>query len=347
LARRKSIVIATPPEGNRRPASAERWKWFAGAGCGKLFNTAPVREARVFRPWRSFPTMVATGLVVGFATGGFPSYSREISQLALALGMTFALTEISFAGISPRLEFRRFILALAMSYGVLSGLILIFAVLSPDAPIHDGWVLMASVPPAIAVVPITSYLKGDTRPAVISLAILYLGGLVLVPLLTFAFTQQTVPLVDLVVQTVLLIGLPILASRPLRRSARIVDHRTTGVSISFFFLVIAVAGSTRNPLLERLELLLPLSLLSFARTFGIGAAVFVLGRALRLPHDVRVALITFASFKNLGLTVVLAFAVFGAVATLPSIVSLVFEILWLGALPLLFRTRNGARSPTR
>lgn len=288
--------------------------------------------------------MVAAGLVVGFATGGFPFASREISQLALALGMTFALTEVSFAGISPRAELRRFAQALGMSYGLLSGSILVFAVLSPDAPIHDGWVLMASVPPAIAVVPITAYLKGATRPAVISLAILYLSGLALVPLVTVAFTQQTVPLADLVVQTILLIGLPIVASRPLRRWERIVDQRTSGVSISFFFLVIAVAGSTRDPLLARSELLVPLSLFSFARTFGIGTAVFVVGRALHLRHDQCVALVTFGSFKNLGLTIVLAFSVFGAVATLPSIVSLVFEILWLGALPFLFRTRDGVPS---
>src|SRR2546423_268948 len=160
--------------------------------------------------------MVSSGLVIGFATGGFPSYSREISQLALALGMTFAMTEISFANISARTEFRRFVVSLVASYGALSGLILIIAIVSPDPGIHDGWVLMASVPPAIAVVPITSYLRGDTRRTVVSLAV-------------------------------------------------------------------------------------------------------------------------FASFKNLGLTVVLAFAVFGPIATLPSIVSLVCEILWLASLPFVFR----------
>lgn len=286
--------------------------------------------------------MVASGLVIGFATGGYPRFSREIAQLALALGMTFALTEISFAGVSPKAELQRFALAFIMSYGVLSGLILVFALVSPDPTIRDGWVLMASVPPAIAVVPITSYLKGATRPAVISLAILYLMGLVLVPLITLAFTQHTVQLSDLVVQTILLIGLPMLASRPLRRWPRMVEGRTSAVAISFFFLVIAVAGSTRDPLLARPELLLPLSLSSFARTFGLGAAVWAVSRAVGLGHEQQVALTTFASFKNLGLTVVLAFAVFGPVATLPSIVSLVFEILWLGALPLLFRGRDAA-----
>src|SRR5207247_6917115 len=110
-------------------------------------------------------------------TGGFPSYSKEISQVALVLGMTFAMTEISIAGISPRAEVRPFLLAFGMSYVVLSGLILAFAVLSSDPQIRNGWVLMAAVPPAIAVVPITSILHGDTRRDVVALAVVCLLGL--------------------------------------------------------------------------------------------------------------------------------------------------------------------------
>lgn len=280
--------------------------------------------------------MVGSGLVVGFATGGYPAYSREVAQVALAVGMTFALTEISFRGISPRAEARRFLLAFGLSYGVLGGLVLGFAFLSPDPSIHDGWVLMASVPPAIAVVPITSYLQGDTRRTVISLALLYLVGLVLVPVTTLAFTQQAVPLDALVLQTILLIGLPVVASRPLTRWRRVADSRTSAVGISFFFLVIAVAGSTRDHLLANGQIVLTLGVLAFARTFGIGAFVLFLARSLRFPRADQVASTVFASFKNLGLTVVLAFGVFGPIATLPSIVSLVFEILWLAALPFLF-----------
>src|SRR5256885_8414689 len=128
--------------------------------------------------------MVASGLVVGFATGGFPAYSKEIAEVALILGMTFSLTEISISGISPREELKRFVVAFGMSYVVLSGLILSFAVLSPDPQIRNGWVLMAAVPPAIAVVPITSILKGDTRRSLIALALLYVLGLGLVPAIT-------------------------------------------------------------------------------------------------------------------------------------------------------------------
>src|SRR5881397_1057170 len=190
--------------------------------------------------------MVASGLVVGFA-------------------MTFAMTEISIAGISPRAEVRPFLLAFGMSYVVLSGLILAFAIVSSDPQIRNGWVLMAAVPPAIAVVPITSILKGDTRRSLVSLALLYVLGLALVPAITLAFTNQAAPFEELVLQTVLLIGVPLVASRFLRRWPRIVDLRGSAVSISFFFLVVAIAGSTRAPLLAHPELIATLAVLSFGR----------------------------------------------------------------------------------
>src|SRR5438128_910523 len=281
--------------------------------------------------------MVASGLVVGFATGGFPAYSKQMTEVSLILGMTFSLTESSISGISSREELRRFLVAFGMSYVVLSGLILAFAVLSPDPQIRNGWVLMAAVPPAIAVVPITSILKGDTRRSLVSLALLYLAGLGLVPAITLVFTNQAAPFEELVLQTVLLIGVPLVASRFLRRWSRVADFRGSGVSVSFFFLVVAIAGSTRAPLLAHPELIASLAVLAFGRTFLLGGVVFVLTRALRVPRAERVAVTAFSSFKNLGLTVVLAFAVFGPVATLPSIVYMVFEILWLAALPLLFR----------
>src|SRR5256712_1168761 len=160
--------------------------------------------------------MVASGLVVGFVTGGFRGCSKEISQVALVLGMTFSMTEISISGISPRAELRPFLGAFGMSYVVLSGLILAFAVLSPDPQVRSGWVLMAAVPPAIAVVPITSSLRGDTRQAVIALALLYLHGLGLVPAITLVFTNQAAPFRELVVPTVLLVGVPLVACRFLR-----------------------------------------------------------------------------------------------------------------------------------
>lgn len=283
--------------------------------------------------------MVAAGLVVGLATGGLPAYSKLVQQLTLILAMMFSLTEISFLDVSPREEAWGFVGSFVMTYGALSGLVLLFAFLSGDVDVRRGWVLMAAVPPAVAVVPTTSLLRGNVRRSLISEALLYMLGLVMVPLVTLAFLGEAVSVNDLVIQTLLLIGVPILISRPLRRWRRIGETRATAVSVSFFFLVVAIAGSTRDVLFGRPDLIANLALLAFLRTFGLGIGLFGLTYALHTSREARVQALTFASFKNLGLTVVLASTLFGSVASLPSIVSLIFEILWMSALPLLFRTK--------
>lgn len=300
----------------------------------------------MLRPWKSFPFMVTAGLVTGFVTGGFPAFSREVSQVALVIAMAFSLTEISFGGVSPRAEMRGFLVSLGMSYVLLTGLLLAFAAVSGDAGLRDGWVLMAAVPPAVAVIPITSLLGGNTRGALLSSAVLYVLGLGLVPAITLAFLGSTVPVGELAVQTLLLIGLPLAASRPLRSLPRVQEVRPVAVGVSFFFLVLAISGSTRDVLLANPALLAPLSAMSIARTFGLGLAVVSATSLLHVPRATRITATTFASFKNLGLAVVFAFAFSGPTAALPSIVSLVFEILWLGTLPLLFRAGGGGAPAT-
>ena len=69
------------------------------------------------------------------------------------------------------------VLSAAMTYGALGALVIAFGLLSPDPQIRSGWVLMGAVPPAVAVIPITSLLGGNVRRALISDAVLYFVGL--------------------------------------------------------------------------------------------------------------------------------------------------------------------------
>ncbi len=282
--------------------------------------------------------MVAAGLVVGFATGGFPAtVSGLVQQAALIVAMAFSLTEISFRGISPKTEARGIALSAVMTYGVLGALVIAFGLASPDPLIRSGWILMGAVPPAVAVVPITSLLRGNTRRALISDAVLYFTGLAVVPALSLLFLGETVPVQTLALQALLLIGVPIVLSRPLRGWKPVHEVRPATVCISFFVLVLAIAGSTRATLLEEPGLAESLTALAFARTVGLGLAILATARLLGLARETRIAAVTFAGFKNLGLTVVLAFTVFGAAASLPAIMALIFETVWMSVLPFFFR----------
>lgn len=282
--------------------------------------------------------MVGAGLVVGLATGGFPAdFTGPIQQATLVVAMAFSLTEISFRGISPGEELRGLVLSAAMTYGALGALVIAFGLLSPDPQIRSGWVLMGAVPPAVAVIPITSLLGGNVRRALISDAVLYFVGLATVPGLILLFLGESVPVEALALQTLLLIGVPIVLSRPLRAWKRVHEARPVAVCVAFFVLVAAIAGSTRSTLLGEPSLAAGLVVLAFARTAGLGLVILAVAKLLRSPRETQIAAVTFAGFKNLGLTVVLAFTLFGALASLPAITALILEIVWMSLLPFLFR----------
>src|SRR2546426_9879163 len=286
----------------------------------------------MFRPWRSFPAMVGSGLVLGLAVGGYLVYAKEIGTVALIVAMTLALSEFRLEGLSLKTEMRAFFQALGWNYVVLTGLILAFAFLTPDPDLRIGWVVMAAVPSAIAVVPLTSIIKGNVRSALVSSALLYLIALILVPAITLGFADRAVPASEVAVQTFLQIGVPLLASRVLVRIPAIRPVRPVGVNLSFFVLMTMVAGGNRIAFADP-GLVLSLTGAALARTFGIGLAVLGLTALTRRPREERVSWTLFASFKNGGLTALLALSLFGARAAIPPIVALLFAILPLAVLP--------------
>ena len=83
--------------------------------------------------------MVALGLVVGLATGGFPPLASQISTVALIIAMTFSLAEVRFRGLQIRSEVRPVAGAFLLNYGLLSGYLLAISTLFVDPALRAGW----------------------------------------------------------------------------------------------------------------------------------------------------------------------------------------------------------------
>ena len=281
--------------------------------------------------------MVSAGLLLGLAIGPLGG-EKEIATVALVVAMTLAFTEIRLEGLSLGSEARAFAPAVFWNYVVLTGIILGFAALTTDPDLRNGWVVMAAVPSAIAVVPLASIVKGNVRSVVVSSALLYVLALVLVPVITLGFAGRAVPPADVAAQTFLQIGIPLIASRVLVRIPAIQEVRVVGVNLSFFALMAMVVGANRIAFADP-GLVLSLAGAALLRTFGIGLAALGLARLAGRPREDRVAWTLFSSFKNGGLTALLALSLFGARAAIPAIVTLLFEILWLSAIPVIFRNR--------
>ncbi len=291
--------------------------------------------------------MIALGLLAGLLIGDRFPYAGPVATVALVAAMTFALSEVRWAGVSLRREARTFATALAWNYGALSALLLAFALLSTDPDLRAGWVVMAAVPSAIGVIPMTSILGGDTRGALVSSALLYLLSLAVVPALTVAFAGRGVPLQEIALETALQIGLPIVLSRGLVRVPALAKARPLGVNLSFFLVVAMVVAANVSALSDP-GLVAGLAGEAALRTFGIGLVAIGIAAVLHRPRDARIGWALFSSFKNLALTAILALSLFGPRAATPAIVALFFEIVWLAIVPLVFRRsrdRDAADGP--
>jgi len=307
---------------------------------------------RFMRPSRilgSYSIMMSLGLGLGLVTGGFPWYTKEVSMASLAFLMTLSLSTVGLSEAKSKDHFSHAAWSLVLNYGFLTALILAFApFFSKD--LGRGWILMAAAPSAISIVPFSSVLGGQTTKALFSTAANYLAALVLMPLLTLLLIGSAVSVTSLVYSLIILIVLPMVVSRGVRKLRIEKSVNTALTNISFALLIFAVAGSNRDAFLEEPMLVLGISALCIVRTFGSGLLTEFSLRKLSVPVADRAPYVLFASYKNLGLTATLAIALFEPIVAVPATICIVFEVVWVISLirwyPRVDRETVSAQTPT-
>jgi len=277
---------------------------------------------------QSYSAMMAIGLVVGLATGGLPAYTKEVSMASLAILMTLSLSNVRLGEARGKEPLRHAMICLVINYGILTGLIIAIAFMFTDE-YRWGWILMAAAPSAVSVVPFTAVLGGETVKSLFSTAANYIAALVLMPLLTWLLIGSEVSSESLIISLILLIALPMAASRIVMRLRIEKSLNTSLMNLSFALLIFAVTGSNRDAFFGEPVLILIMSLACMARTFGIGLGTEAILLKLGAPKSSRVTYVLFSSYKNLGLTATLAIALFVPLVAVPATICIVFEVVWV------------------
>ena len=276
----------------------------------------------------SYAAMMCLGLVLGILSGGLPSYTKEVSMASLAILMTLSLSTVQLREAKGRDHSIYAAKCLLVNYAFLTAVILLLGRLYSD-DLWPGWVLMAAAPSAISVVPFMSVLGGSTTKALFSTAANYIVALVLMPLLTLVLIGNAVSGTSLVYSLLLLIVLPMAASRAVMRLS--IKRRTNTIltNLMFALLIFAVAGSNRNAFFDNGFLVLAVSALCIVRTFGTGLGAEFILRRYKMEKSERIGYVLFASYKNLGLTATLAIALFEPIVAVPATICIVFEVVWI------------------
>ena len=117
--------------------------------------------------------------------GKVANWTEPLTLPALALVMTVSVTQISAKEFFPlRTLTRPMLLAVAFNYLLLSTVMLLLAWwLMPDQELWTGFVILAAVPPAVAIIPFTYILAGDTVFSLLGVIGGYLAALVITPVM--------------------------------------------------------------------------------------------------------------------------------------------------------------------
>lgn len=272
----------------------------------------------------SFAVFMA--IIIGILTGGVPRFSEEISTVALIVAMTLSLTRIDLRKM--HIKKNQLWPGLLINYGFLSLVTIILGLFFPD-DLWNGFIIIAAVPPAVAIIPITTILRGDVEYALVSLSVLYLFSLLLTPLILFSFLGETINTIALLRTLVLIIVLPLFLAQGVRRINIPSTAKTLTINFCFFILLFILVGENRAFLFQGAVLIFWLAVAMFLRTFGTGGLIKIITKRLGVPKEKQIPLILMAAIKNEGLALILAISLFTGMAAVPAIIALIFEMLWI------------------
>lgn len=272
----------------------------------------------VFGLLRNSSFIFTLAVVFGLGFPGPAHYLEPLITPVLLMMMVFSMAEID---LSARGDIKGAMIGFGLNYVLLSGLILVLSFNLQDESLRQGFAVMAAVPPAVAVLPLTKLLDGDSPLSLYAEALCYLASLILMPGIIFVFTSRTGVSLSYILEIVLLlILLPAMASRFLR------GHRLDTVppiNLGFFLITYTVVGLNSQALFGADTS--SVALIAIIRTFVIGAAVYLCASFVGVEVQKRISYTLFASFKNLGMAAAVSLVLFGPKAGIPAAVCILAE----------------------
>jgi BASS family bile acid:Na+ symporter len=273
-----------------------------------------------------------SALLLGLLLGGIRYHPEIITLACLMVALSLSTTRVKFQdAFSIGNKWKFLIVIMLLNYAALTGIILFLgAVIDFTWEVWAGIVIMAAVPPAVAIIPFNTLLDGDDELAVPGVAFAYLASLLLTPLIVLVFLGENTNIWELVRALILMIMLPLIISRGLRKinvDEKMGVYKPITVNLAFAVLIFTVVGVNRSVFFDDFSLVIALVFLSLMRTLFIGSTAYYVGKRSGIEKSRNVTYTLFASYKNLGLAIVIAFGLFGSMATIPATIGIPFETI--------------------
>jgi BASS family bile acid:Na+ symporter len=297
---------------------------------------------------RNFIFLLA--ITFGFVLPQAAQWTKILMMPALAFVMMLATINVpNNYFLNPRAILKPSLAGIMMTYVILNGTILLLsALLIGDRNLWIGFVLIAAVPPAVAVIPFTAILEGNVSSTLSGTVASYLAALLIMPLMFWIFIgagfDDPYKLVRIML---LLIVLPLVLSRMIlyfNWQDRLAPVRGSLTNWGFFIVLYSIIGVNRDLIFSQPLTIIPVAGIAFATTFVLGWIIQKIGVLLNVDKGNIVSLVLQGTLKNQGISGGLAIALFAKEAAVPSAIYsifMIFYIIWLDWQKIKTRRVNG------
>jgi len=283
---------------------------------------------------RNFILVLA--VILGLLIGDWASLLKEYTFYILAIVMTFSTTGISTKAMFPLKQMIvPMLMGSVLNYLVFGAVIISLSYwLMPTPELFLGFVVIASTPPGVAVIPFSHILDGDLKYAVVGTLGAFISSLFFAPLIVGLFSNIDggVNPFDLFITMVQLILVPLLISRlllwqPIKPTIEKIRGRI--VDWGFALIIFTAVGLNRQVFFSNFDILLLVSLVLFLGIFGLGWIFEFVSRRCRLEPSIAMTQKLLVTIKSSGFAVVTALSLFGEEAAIPSAIMAIFVLAYL------------------
>jgi len=273
-------------------------------------------------------------LVLGFLWDTGAKYTQQLILPGLAVVMTLSSMGISGDSFRSLKSLASSTLVGIVGNFFLHGVILIglSTLIIQDQFFWNGFILVAAVPPAVAVIPFALFLRGNMDLALLGTIGAYLGALIITPLIALVFlgTGFISPVKLLLILGELIVG-PLVVSRILvgtGLSKKIDPYKGPITNWSFFLVIYIMTGLNRDIFFQQPLSIVPVVIVAVLTTFVLGWVIEKIGDFFHYEKAKLASFVLLATFKNYGLAGALALVFFNPQTAVPATVTSAVGILY-------------------
>ncbi|HIH31276.1 TPA: hypothetical protein HA235_01075 [Candidatus Woesearchaeota archaeon] len=266
---------------------------------------------------------IILGLIIGLK-------ARISIDIPLGIVMFFSIRPFFRHKFDFKKKYKFIILSVLLNYVLLSGVyVLLSSIFFGQINFYlIGFLIVACVPPAIAIVPFCYLTKCDPETADASLFSAFVLGIFLMPLSLFLLFGENIDMLLLLRVMLIIIIIPGIFAYLLRDRKSKVFNYTKSITNICLALVLFIAVSVNREVFFTLNRNVLLSyFISFLAIFGTGLIVYFIAK-LNFEKSEAINFSLYASQKNVGTAIAIALLIFNPVVAVPAVIALVVQFLY-------------------